>query len=104
MTYFGDLKCPVCQDVHGCRADSRSWSQQRGAIREGQGGLRRVLHRDVQRPGPEEFPIQQVAALAAGKQNKFWQFTELFYRQQGSEEDAVRDRGLPGGLARQVTG
>jgi protein-disulfide isomerase len=48
--------------------------------------------------------LQQTAALAAGKQNKFWQFTELFYRQQGSETDAYVTESFLDGLARQITG
>jgi protein-disulfide isomerase len=35
--------------------------------------------------GQSVFNTQQVAALAAGKQNHFWDYTELFYRDQGSE-------------------
>jgi protein-disulfide isomerase len=55
-------------------------------------------------PDPNEFPLQQFAALAAGRQNKFWQFTELFYREQGDETAAyVTDHYLQG-LAQQVTG
>jgi protein-disulfide isomerase len=55
-------------------------------------------------PKPDEFPVQQAAALAAGKQNKFWQFVELFYRQQESETDAYVTDAFLNGLARQVTG
>jgi protein-disulfide isomerase len=32
------------------------------------------------------FERQQVAAMAAGTQNKFWNYTELFYQNQGTEE------------------
>jgi protein-disulfide isomerase len=55
-------------------------------------------------PAPNEFPTQQVAALAAGKQNLFWQFTELFYRQQGSETDPYVTESFLDGIARQVSG
>jgi predicted DsbA family dithiol-disulfide isomerase len=50
------------------------------------------------------FPIQQVAGLAAGKQNKFWNFTELFYREQGQEDTNYVTENYIQGLAKQVTG
>jgi protein-disulfide isomerase len=103
MTYYGDLKCPVCQAFTL------------------QGGFSQLVSNDVRSgkvkvvydafctatcsgPDPNEFPLQQAAALAAGKQNKFWQFAELFYHEQGSEEDAYVTESYLDGLARQVTG
>ncbi len=103
MTYYGDLKCPVCQAFTL------------------QGGFQQLVSNDVRSgkvkvvysafctatcsgPDPSEFPTQQVAALAAGKQNRFWHFTELFYRQQGSETDAYVTEAFLDRLARQVTG
>lgn len=103
MTYYGDLKCPVCQAFTL------------------QGGFPQLVSNDVRSgkvkvvysafctatcggPDPSEFPTQQVAALAAGKQNRFWQFAELFYRQQGSETDAYVTEAFLDGLARQVSG
>src|ERR1700685_2396304 len=35
---------------------------------------------------PDTFDIQQVAALAAGQQDKLWNFIELFYHEQGKED------------------
>ena len=55
-------------------------------------------------PDPNEFPLQQVAALAAGKQNKFWQFAELFYHEQGDETNAYVTETYLQGLAKQVNG
>ena len=103
MTYYGDLKCPVCQAFTL------------------QGGFQQLVSNDVRAgkvkvvyaafctatcsgPDPNEFPTQQVAALAAGKQDKFWQFTELFYRQQEAETNAYVTEPFLDGLARQVTG
>jgi protein-disulfide isomerase len=103
MTYYGDLKCPVCQ------AFTLS------------GGFPQLVSKDVRQgkvkvvydafctatcngPDPNEFPLQQVAALAAGKQNKFWQFAELFYHQQGSEQDAYVTNAYLQGLAKQIPG
>ena len=103
MTYYGDLKCPVCQAFTL------------------QGGFQQLVSSDVRSgkvkvvydafctatcngPDPNEFPLQQSAALAAGKQNKFWQFTELFYRQQESETDAYVTESFLDGLAKQIPG
>jgi len=45
-----------------------------------------------------------VAALAAGKQNHFWDYTELFYRQQGTEGTGYVNDSYLAGLAGQVPG
>jgi protein-disulfide isomerase len=103
MTYYGDLKCPVCQAFTL------------------NGGFPQLVQNDVRSgkvkvvydafctatcsgPDPNEFPLQQTAALAAGKQQKFWQFTELFYHQQGSEQDAYVTNAFLQGIARQIPG
>jgi protein-disulfide isomerase len=103
MTYYGDLKCPVCQAFTL------------------QGGFSQLVSNDVRSgkvkvvydafctatcsgPDPNEFPVQQAAALAAGKQDKFWQFAELFYHEQGDETNAYVTTAYLDGLARQVTG
>ncbi len=52
----------------------------------------------------EQFNSQQLAAYAAGKQNKFWQFTELFYHQQGSEGTGYANDAYLSGLAEQIPG
>jgi protein-disulfide isomerase len=103
MTYYGDLKCPVCQAFTL------------------QGGFPQLVANDVRSgkvkvqyaafctatcsgPDPNEFPTQQVAALAAGEQEKFWQFAELFYRQQESETDAYVTESFLDRIARQISG
>jgi protein-disulfide isomerase len=103
MTYYGDFKCPICQDFTL------------------KGGFPKLVANDVRSgkvkvvysafctatcsgPDPNEFPKQQAAALAAGKQDKFWQFAELFYRQQESETDAYVTDAFLNGIAGQVTG
>jgi protein-disulfide isomerase len=103
MTYYGDLKCPVCQAFTL------------------QGGFPKLVANDVHAgkvkvnfaafctatcsgPDSSEFSTQQAAALAAGKQGKFWQFVELFYHQQGSETDAYVTESFLDGIARQIPG
>ena len=53
---------------------------------------------------PETFRTQQVAALAAGKQKKMWDFIELFYHEQGEEDSGYVTEGYLQGLAQQVPG
>jgi protein-disulfide isomerase len=103
MTYYGDLKCPVCQ------AFTLQGGFQQLVTNEVRSGKVKVVYdafctATCNGPAPNEFPLQQSAALAAGQQNKFWQFTELFYRQQESEEDAYVTEPFLDGLAREVTG
>jgi protein-disulfide isomerase len=103
MTYYGDLKCPVCQDftLHGGFPQLVSNDVKAGKVKVVYDAFCTAT---CNGPDPNEFPLQQAAALAAGKQNKFWQFTELFYRQQGSETDAYVTESFLDSLARQVTG
>jgi protein-disulfide isomerase len=51
---------------------------------------------------PETFRTQQVAALAAGKQQKMWQYLELFYHEQGEENTEYVTEKYLQGLAQQV--
>jgi predicted DsbA family dithiol-disulfide isomerase len=55
-------------------------------------------------PDPGVFNTQQVAGLSAGKQSKFWNYTELFYRQQGQEGTGYVTENFLTSLANQVTG
>jgi protein-disulfide isomerase len=81
MTYFGDLECPICKDFTlGSFPDLV-----RNEVRQGKV---KVVYQafETATPDPTVFRTQQVAALAAGKQNKFWNFVELFYHEQGTED------------------
>jgi predicted DsbA family dithiol-disulfide isomerase len=49
------------------------------------------------------FLAQQVAALAAGKQDKAWDFIETFYRERGEGSGHVTERFLEG-IASEVPG
>ena len=53
---------------------------------------------------PQTFQTQQVAALAAGKQNRFWGYIALFYRQQGAEGTGYVSDSYLAGLANQIPG
>ena len=43
-----------------------------------------------------------MAGLAAGKQNLFWQYTELFYHEQGQEDTGYVNEAYLTGLAQQI--
>ena len=55
-------------------------------------------------PEAATFNNQQIAALAAGKQNKLWFFIELFYHEQGAENSGYVTESYLQGLAQQVPG
>jgi protein-disulfide isomerase len=74
---YGDLQCPFC------RANAEEVTPQiiETAVREGEAN---ITFRQFIIIGPESIPAGE-AALAAGAQNRAWNFIELFYRNQGEE-------------------
>lgn len=109
MTYFGDLECPICRDFtlnvfpqfvqnevrsgkvkvdykSSCTAtcNNPTWGTQQAAY--------------------NHFGRQQAAALAAGMQNKFWYYAELFYHQQGKEGTGYVTDSFLQGIAKQIPG
>jgi protein-disulfide isomerase len=82
MTYFGDLECPICRDftVDGGFPELVAKDVRDGKVKVVYNAFETAT-RD-----PSVFKDQQIAALAAGKQKKFWNFAELFYHQQGQED------------------
>ncbi len=100
LTYYGDLECPVCQDftLHG------GWPQL--VANEVRQGKVKVVYNAFQTATRDAtmFQNQQVAALAAGKQNRFWDYMELFYHQQGQEGSGYATDAFLSGLAKQIPG
>ncbi|TMK98247.1 MAG: hypothetical protein E6G34_11380 [Actinobacteria bacterium] len=99
MQYFGDLECPVCKSFDEGALPTLIQSYVRA-------GTLRIEFRSLETATrePETFRTQQVAALAAGKQNKMWQYIELFYHQQGVEDSGYVTESYLRELARQVPG
>ncbi len=99
LEYFGDLQCPFCRKFTLTALSSiiRMWVR---------AGKLKIVYRSEESAtrDPEVFKIQQVAALAAGKQNRMWDFLELFYRNQGREGTGYVTEGFLQGLAQQVAG
>jgi protein-disulfide isomerase len=103
MTYYGDYQCPICKDF------TLSGGFPQLVDNEVRSGKVKVVYAafctaTCNGPNPGVFNTQQVAGLAAGKQNKFWQYTELFYREQGQEGTNYVNENYLQGLAKQISG
>lgn len=99
MTYFGDLECPVCRDF--------TLSALPGFIRSYvRSGKVKIVYRSLCTAtchvNASRFVPQQVAAYAAGSQDRFWQYAELFYREQGDETHPYVTERFLQGLAKQI--
>jgi len=99
LQYFGDLECPFCRKFTLTVLPSiiRHWVR---------GGSLKIQYRSEQSATtqPAVFKFQQLAALAAGQQNKMWDFIELFYHEQGKEDSGYVTENYLQGLAQQVPG
>lgn len=100
ITEFGDLECPVCKDFalgvenQLIKNDVRS-------------GKVKLVYRSLETatgsaPNPGIFGIQQASALAAGLQDKEWEYVELFYHQQGEEGTGYVTQAYLNNLANQI--
>jgi protein-disulfide isomerase len=74
---FADLQCPVCRGYSEDVLPQVIENQVRG-------GEARLEFRNFTIIGPESKPAG-AAAIAAGEQGHGWNFVEIFYRSQGSE-------------------
>jgi protein-disulfide isomerase len=99
IQYFGDLECPFCKQFT------------LGALpplikKYVRTGKAKIEYRSMQTATRERetFQTQQVAALAAGKQNLMWHYLELFYHEQGEEQTGYVTESYLQGLAAQVPG
>jgi len=99
LEFFGDLECPFCKQftLGALRLLIQTYVR---------AGKLKIEYRSMKTAtrDPEVFKTQQVAALAAGKQNKMWNFIELFYHEQGEEDSGYVTEGYLQGLAQQVPG
>jgi protein-disulfide isomerase len=99
LQYFGDLECPVCKEFTLGALPSVIQSYVRS-------GKLKIQYHSMQTASrePATFKTQQVAALAAGKQNLAWHYIELFYHEQGEENTGYVTESYLQNLARQVPG
>ena len=99
MTYYGDLECPVCQSF-------TLGALQNLIAKDVRSGKLQIDYKSLETAtqDPSVFQQQQVAAYAAGKQNRGWHFIELFYNEQGQEGTGYVNEAYLQGLARQTPG
>jgi protein-disulfide isomerase len=99
LVYYGDLQCPICKDFTLGALPTLIQKYVRT-------GKLRIEYRNLETATrePETFKTQQVAALAAGKQNKGWYYIELFYNQQGQEDTEYVNEQYLQTLAEQTPG
>jgi len=107
LQYFGDLECPVCGDFTrgALPAIIQKWVKT-GKLKVEYRSLSTATG-NAEAGGSEPegtFNNQQLAALAAGRQNKAWDYIELFYHEQGEEGSGYVTEGYLQGLAQQVPG
>jgi protein-disulfide isomerase len=102
VTEFADLQCPIC------KAFSEGAEQQL-ISNDVRSGKVQLIYRSLSTatgngPNPNIFPAQQAAALAAGNQQKAWQYIQLFYKEQGQEGTDYVNTSFLSNIAHQVTG
>jgi protein-disulfide isomerase len=102
VTEFGDLQCPVCKDF-------ALGAEQALIANDVRSGKVKLVYRSLETatgngPNPSVFPTQQAAALAAGQQQRAWDYIMLFYNQQGQEGTNYVNESYLDGLAHQVPG
>jgi protein-disulfide isomerase len=99
LQYFGDLQCPICQKftLGALPALIQHWVR---------AGKLRIEYKSLETATrePEVFKLQQIAALAAGKQAKMWNFIETFYHEQGAEGTGYVTEEYLHNIAAQVAG
>jgi protein-disulfide isomerase len=81
LKWYGDLECPFCKEfaLGALPSIVAKWVR---------GGELKIEYLSMQTATRNRrvFETQQVAALAAGVQDKMWNFIETFYHEQGEED------------------
>jgi protein-disulfide isomerase len=99
IQYFGDLECPICREFTlGALPTVIDKYVRTGKVKLEYHSLETATRE------PATFRSQQIAAYAAGKQNRAWYYIELFYHEQGREDSGYATEGYLQGLAQQVPG
>lgn len=99
VQYFGDLECPFCRRFTLAVLPLLIQRYVRA-------GKLKITYRSLETAtrDPEVFKIQQAAALAAGEQDKLWNFIEFFYHEQREEDSGYVTESYLQGLAQQIPG
>jgi hypothetical protein len=110
LTLYGDLQCPVCAALAtGQNLDGITGGLPEFITRQVKPGHAKIVYRSMCTAtcnafSPTLFDQQQTAAYAAGMQNKFWYYEELFYHQQGTEGSPYVTPRFLSRLAEQISG
>ncbi|HEY6395873.1 MAG TPA: thioredoxin domain-containing protein, partial [Solirubrobacteraceae bacterium] len=100
VTEFGDLECPLCQGfAFGAQKTLIANDVRAGKVKL---VFRSLCTATCNNAGQQVFTTQQAAAVAAGNQNREWDYVELFYQLQGSETSSYVNDTYLNGLARLV--
>lgn len=99
LKWYGDLECPYCKEftLGALPTLINRW------VRAGQLKIE-YLSMETATREPKVFEKQQVAALAAGMQDKMWNYIETFYHEQGEEDSGYITEQYLHGLASQIPG
>jgi protein-disulfide isomerase len=115
ITEYGDLECSVC-DVLATPASFTNPEGEAGSgwedelisqyVRTGKAKLvfKSLETASGSNPDANAFEQQQVAAYAAGLQDKAWYYIELMYNEQGQEDTGYVTESYLEGLAKQIPG
>ncbi len=107
LQYFGDLECPICAKftLGSLPTVIPKWVRTGKLKIEYRSLSTATGNAEASGAEPKEiFKTQQVAALAAGKQNKAWYFIETFYHEQGEEDSGYVTEKFIQDVAGQVPG
>lgn len=101
VTEYGDLVCPICQEF-------AFGSEQQLIKNEVRSGKVKLVYRGVETASSQanggEYVASQVAARAAGKQQRAWQYIMLWYYEQGDETTPYVTNAFMQNIAAQVPG
>ncbi len=101
VTEFGDLVCPICRDF-------ALGAENQLIANDVRAGRVKLVYRGLETASATAnnsmFVPGQVAARAAGEQNRAWYYIELFYHEQGDELQSYVTPAYLDGLAEQVPG
>lgn len=99
LYYFGDLECPICAEF-STETLPRLVAD---FVRTGELKIEYLSLQTATRSTPT-FLSQQAAAYAAGRQDRAWDFIELFYSEQGEEDSGYVTPHYLEGIASQIPG
>ena len=101
MQYFGDLECPICKEFTlGALPKLIQNDVRSGRVKI----VYKALETASATANNSMFVASQTAALAAGAQKHGWDYIELFYHEQGTEDTGYVTEKYLQELAQQVPG